>query len=62
MIFIFFGILILVIINGINFRYNLLSNNNNYKEKSLETSQLEVIQIDGTDPSYNWTSFKDFKK
>jgi len=56
----FSGILLLVFINGNNFRNNLLTNdiayNNNESDlKRAGYWEISPIYIDDTDPSYNWS-------
>ena len=57
---IFFGILFLVLINGNNYRYNLLTNDNAYNNNEINLKragywEISPIYIDDTDPSYNWS-------
>jgi len=57
---ILFGILFLVIINGNNFRHNLLTNDNVYDKNIINLKragywEISPIYIDDTDPSYNWS-------
>ena len=57
---IFFGILFLIIINGNNLRYSLLTNGYTYEnnETNLKRAgywEISPISIDNTNPSINWS-------